>query len=483
MSCGIRRLMSIGVVLALALLAPVAVFGDSSSRAAAADVNVAINFEPVGAPVPVGWTADTGAAYSAASGQGWVRQDSIAGAHTPLDVSANARDRNLVSDQTQDTFIHMQYPPLNAPAGAVTTPAAWELAVANGDYTVVVSVGDAGAFFDSTNRINIEGTVAIAGFVPTSTNRFATATRTVTVSDGRLTIDATGGTNTKIDYVRVSTATDTTPPAAPGGVTATGGNAIVTLAWNANSEPDLRGYDVYRGTSTPVSTTGTPLNGTTPLTTTTLTDTTVTNGTTYNYVVVASDTNGNPSQPSSTVTATPTGPTPPPPAGLVLIADSTLSAPAASFDITNIPPTYKHLQIVASLRTTKAAIFDPVRIRFNNDSGPNYQNVIQYTVDGINATTEENSATGGYTEAMAANSPSGSFAAITVWIPDYASTVTTYKNFTSTSGGLKDATSPHLVDAGGSWKGGGAAISRITLVPGTGPNFLAGSRVTVYGLN
>ena len=138
---------------------------------------------------------------------------------------------------------------------------------------------------------------------------------------------------------------------------------------------------------------------------------------------------------------------------------------------------------MASLRTTKAAIFDPVRIRFNNDSGPNYQNVIQYTVDGINATTEENSATGGYTEAMAANSPSGSFAAITVWIPDYASTVTTYKNFTSTSGGLKDATSPHLVDAGGSWKSGGAAISRITLVPGTGPNFLAGSRVTVYGLS
>jgi hypothetical protein len=96
---------------------------------------------------------------------------------------------------------------------------------------------------------------------------------------------------------------------------------------------------------------------------------------------------------------------------------------------------------------------------------------------------EENSATGAYTEAMGANTPSGSFAAVTVWIPDYASTVTTYKNFTSTSGGLKDATSPHLVDAGGSWNGGGAAISRITLVPGTGPNFLAGSRVTLYGLN
>jgi hypothetical protein len=177
---------------------------------------------------------------------------------------------------------------------------------------------------------------------------------------------------------------------------------------------------------------------------------------------------------------------PPPqkPAGMVLIADSTLGADAASFDITGIPGTYKHLQIVASLRSTKsAATFDAVRIRFNNDSGTNYQNAIQYAVDGLDEMVEENAATGGYTEAMAASSPAGSFAACTVWIPDYASTVTTYKNFTSTSGGLKDVTAPHIVDAGGSWNSGGTAITRITLTPGTGPNFLAGSRVTVYALN
>jgi len=176
-------------------------------------------------------------------------------------------------------------------------------------------------------------------------------------------------------------------------------------------------------------------------------------------------------------------PPPPAPGGMVLVADSTLGAAAASFDITAIPGKYKHLQIVASLRSTKTATFDAVRIRFNNDSGTNYQNAIQYAVDGYNEMVEEEAATGGYTEAMAASSPSGSFAACTVLIPDYASTVTTYKSFTSTSGGLKGATAPHIVDAGGSWNSGGAAITRITLVPGTGPNFLAGSRVTVYGLN
>ncbi|MGI8730620.1 MAG: hypothetical protein ACR2LK_11635, partial [Solirubrobacteraceae bacterium] len=82
------------------------------------------------------------------------------------------------------------------------TPAAWEMVVPNGSYAVTLSVGDA-SFLDSTHRIRIEGDVAIDAFVPTSSTRFAQATRTVTVSDGRLTIDAIGGTNTKINYVDV----------------------------------------------------------------------------------------------------------------------------------------------------------------------------------------------------------------------------------------------------------------------------------------
>jgi hypothetical protein len=65
-----------------------------------------------------------------------------------------------------------------------------------------MSVGDAGAL-DSVNRINIEGQNAIAGFKPTSTVKFASATKVVTVADGRLTIDASGGTNTKLNYVDI----------------------------------------------------------------------------------------------------------------------------------------------------------------------------------------------------------------------------------------------------------------------------------------
>jgi YD repeat-containing protein len=155
-----------------------------------------INFQPAAAPVPSGYASDTGAAYTAARGFGWFREDSLTGVHTALDMTPNTFDRNLVSDQRLDTLIFMQ-----AKTGQFQkTAGAWEIAVPNGSYTVTVSVGDA-SLIDSTHRINIENQNAIAGFKPTSTTKFTSATKTVTVADGRLTIDAKGGTNTKLNYV------------------------------------------------------------------------------------------------------------------------------------------------------------------------------------------------------------------------------------------------------------------------------------------
>jgi hypothetical protein len=167
-----------------------------------------VNFQPSASAVPDGYVRDSGGAYSDARGFGWVREDSLEGPeHVPLGMGPNAKERYTSFDQKLDTLIFMQYPPSGA-GSYVKTPAAWEMAVPCGVYIVTVSVGDAAysssstqAWNLSTHRINIEGANVIGGFQPTDSGKFRTATRTVSVCDGRLTIDAVGGSNTKIDYV------------------------------------------------------------------------------------------------------------------------------------------------------------------------------------------------------------------------------------------------------------------------------------------
>ncbi len=128
-----------------------------------------------------------------------------------------------------------------------------------------------------------------------------------------------------IDYLHVYAGDyDTTPPAVPTGLTATAGDAQVSLDWADNSEPDLAGYNVYRST-TPGSGYS-RLNGSL-LSSSYYTDNSVTNGTTYYYVVTAVDTSSNESGYSNEDSATPADMTPPAaPTGLAATAgDATVS--------------------------------------------------------------------------------------------------------------------------------------------------------------
>jgi fibronectin type 3 domain-containing protein len=98
-------------------------------------------------------------------------------------------------------------------------------------------------------------------------------------------------------------------PAAPAGLTATGGNAQVSLSWTASA--NATGYVVYRGTTAVSTQTGT-----------TFLDTSLTNGTAYTYTVVA--TNGSASSAASTaVSATPMAPAPGAPTGLTATPGNT----------------------------------------------------------------------------------------------------------------------------------------------------------------
>jgi glucose/arabinose dehydrogenase len=246
-----------------------------------------VNFQPAGATVPAGYTPDTGLPYDAARGSGWVRQDSLTGTRVPLDLTRNTRNRARAGiDARLNTLIHLQYGDVGGSNG-VLTAGAYEFAVPAGSYQVTVSAGDQPAY-DSSHTVRVEGTTAISGFVSTAAAEYRQATVTVPVTDGRLTVDAIGGTNTKLNYLEIGRVTAT----APAGLTATPGDRQIALAWTADAS--AAGYRVYRGGTLMASPAGPSYL-----------DTTVTNGTAYGYAVSAVDAAGTESPRSAVVTATP----------------------------------------------------------------------------------------------------------------------------------------------------------------------------------
>jgi len=107
-------------------------------------------------------------------------------------------------------------------------------------------------------------------------------------------VDAAGNESQKSAEVS-AIAVENVAPAAPTGVTATGGSRQVALSWTANPEADIAGYDVYRN--------GVKANGAV-VTGTTYTDVGLADATTYTYSVRALDASGNRSPDSATVAAT-----------------------------------------------------------------------------------------------------------------------------------------------------------------------------------
>jgi hypothetical protein len=155
-----------------------------NSRLNPAVATTRINFQLGGTtPIPAGYTPDTGQLFGARGGGlsfGW-----------NIDHTDVTRDRNLNADQRLDTLCHFH-------AGGQ-----WEIAVPNGSYSVLVSIGD--PQFSSTHTLIIEGTSAFNA-VTLAANQFQSATRTISVSDGRLTLTQGGAADkaTRINYVEIT---------------------------------------------------------------------------------------------------------------------------------------------------------------------------------------------------------------------------------------------------------------------------------------
>ncbi|GAA4440123.1 hypothetical protein GCM10023188_37000 [Pontibacter saemangeumensis] len=178
------------------------------AKAAAANTGeeVKVNFQLAASTTPSGYIKDSGLPFDAGRGYGWINPST----KQPQDLTANMRERSGTLEARLRTLAQMQA------TNSGQVPGTWEYVVPNGSYNVSVSAGDP-SYTDSKHQINVEGKAAIAGFVPSSQQKFQSATVVVSVGDGKLTVDATGGTNTKINYIIISPATtgeDIVPPVA-----------------------------------------------------------------------------------------------------------------------------------------------------------------------------------------------------------------------------------------------------------------------------
>ena len=144
-----------------------------------------VDFTTASATVDAGYERDAGAVYGN-RGNGYTYGWNVSHADA-------AFDRNKSANQVVDTSV------------GVKTGGKWEVAVANGTYTVLVGVGDSSVA--TTNTVRVEGTTALSA-VKLAANAFSTKTVTVTVTDGKLTIDAGSAANlaTRLTYLRVTKA-------------------------------------------------------------------------------------------------------------------------------------------------------------------------------------------------------------------------------------------------------------------------------------
>jgi glucose/arabinose dehydrogenase len=143
---------------------------------------IRINFQPTDAPTPAGYVPDTGLTFGPRSGLSFGWNVSHA------DVT---RDRNINANQLLDTLCHFH------------SGASWEIALPNGSYNVLASIGDAG--FASTHTLIVEG-VTYWSARALAANQFVSNSSAVTVSDGRLTLTqgAAADKATRINYVEIS---------------------------------------------------------------------------------------------------------------------------------------------------------------------------------------------------------------------------------------------------------------------------------------
>jgi hypothetical protein len=225
-------------------------------------------------------------------------------------------------------------------------------------------------------------------------------------------ISNTGLTGLKYTVFNAGNTPISDVPDAPIIGTATAGAGSATVTYTAAATGGAA--TTFTATSSPGSLTGT---GTSPITVSSLS-----NGTAYTFTVVASNSTGSSPASSASNSVTPfvadTGAMFP--IGMVQVG----SAGASSISFTSIPSTYKHLQLRAISKSNyTGGQFDTMKIRFNSDTGSNYNGHNIYAFGTTAGSQTQATQTFSYVAYNAATSSNTNmFAALILDILDYTST-------------------------------------------------------------
>jgi len=170
--------------------------------------------------------------------------------------------------------------------------------------------------------------------------------------------------------------------------------------------------------------------------------------------------------------------------GLSLITETILAASATGVTLSSIPQGFRHLMLVAQVRSDQASETEGVFVRFNGDATAIYDwerlTSNSATLTGL-ATRADTSIQFGLGEG--ANSRASNFSPSFGYVFGYSLTTTEKWTLSSNAvfGNISADADLFLQLRAGRWRST-AAITSIIFGPTTGPNFVSGSRFQIYGI-
>lgn len=170
----------------------------------------------------------------------------------------------------------------------------------------------------------------------------------------------------------------------------------------------------------------------------------------------------------------------------IAFADWLLAGPAGFVTFNNVPQTYDHLVFISEYRTDRVHESDAMLARFNGDA----TNAYDYCYGNFRGDNVQISGCGRAVSAINISAGHGSLARANnfglgfLYIPSYRR-VDREKWLAQATGarfGNRATNNDMFISIqGGAWRSQNAIVS-VTLLPNTGPNFVAGTRFTGFGV-